>query len=239
VDQLAFAVLSIPLVIMVERVGGILGWLSAFIVSAIYAVFGTIHFVTGLLPFLWWMLSNTSRLDPGVVGSVILLYLSPLLSFVLGSVNLFYTLTSESLNRHLGTDPIFTAGKSHIAKSEEKGSPEESVAEEVPDKLVRQVPSDLKDAVLWLDERKYNTVAMQLATVIRRKTLDRLGLVESSTNDEIVARLSELGLGVNLEMLSYVLNLGERCAFAKYQPTEEEAGKALEYSIELYSELST
>ena len=238
-EQVTLGVLTILLAPTLEKVRGILGWLLAFVVFAIHAVFGLVSFVCGLLPFLIGMVSTPSQEILPAVTYIALVYLPPLFGLILGPASLFHVVASERLNRYLGTEPIFTIGRTEAARAEEKAPSEKLLAEEIPGKLMRQVPNDLKDVALWLDERKYNTVARHLATVMRRKTLDKLGLVESSTNDEIVARLSELGLGVNLKMLSYVLNLGERCAFSKYQPTGEEAQKALDYSIELYSELST
>jgi hypothetical protein len=110
--------------------------------------------------------------------------------------------------------------------------------EEAPDKRVKQLPEDLKDIVPWFDGQEYGLVVKHSATVVRRKTLETVGLGESRTNDEMMRALSELGYASNMDMMRYILNLGERCAYAGYGPTKEEAEKVIEYSIKVLSDLS-
>jgi len=73
---------------------------------------------------------------------------------------------------------------------------------------------------------------------LRDRLISKLGLQRSLTNEEIIERLQALGQIINVEAVEYVVELSEKCAYAGYKPSIEEAEKALKNTNEVISKLS-
>jgi hypothetical protein len=56
-------------------------------------------------------------------------------------------------------------------------------------------------------------------------------------NEEIIERLQVLVQRVDVEAVEYVFELGEKCAYAGYKPSIEEAEKVLKNTNEVVSKL--
>jgi hypothetical protein len=237
IGNLGFGILSIMLVLVLGKVRGFLGWISSFIVFAFYVVFGAAVSVFFFMPFALGWISDPSKANLGALIEGTVEYLPSLTAFLLGSANLFRTLTSESLNTYFGTDPIIPFGRVGTAKGIMKVPRTEEVNQGAEERTGR-VATELYLAISYLNGEKYNAAVLHSASVLRRAILARFSFSESLTDDEVVDRLTGHEHSMSLEQVKHVLQLGERCAFARYRPSKEETEKAIAYANEALLALS-
>lgn len=220
--RLLLALLCLVLFSVLNRVRGIFSLLFPVLVFTLYVMFGTV--------FIIFRLFQPISLPPTVPE--LLPYLMWLLTVLLSAMALFYLLTSESLNLYLGTEVIFPirGGKTMEARKEaavEKGR--------IGEERERLVTDELRDAVSSFEKGEYAATVKYSADVLRSKLLEKFGLDKSLTSDEVVEKLPEIrgvdiGLLHYLELIGYVLSLGEKCASSGYEPSKEEAETIIKYT---------
>ncbi|NHV98126.1 MAG: hypothetical protein HA496_00605 [Thaumarchaeota archaeon] len=222
-EQLSLGVLTILLVVILEKAKGFLSWLLSIIVFMVHIMLGLIFFIFGFLPPL---LSMPQALT-------VISYILPL---VFGSTGLFYFFASESLNEYFGTETIFPVIKKRIIEQ-----PVETLSEmgtgETQKAGGEHVVEELKEAVRWINEGRYDLVVRYSAELLKDKLISKLGLQRSLANEEIIERLQVLVQRVDVEAVEYVFELGEKCAYAGYKPSIEEAEKVLKNTNEVVSKL--
>ena len=234
--QLILGTLSIPVVLMLQRARGILSWMLAFIVFAVYTVFGLVLFVYGFLPFLFSLFSVSPQTTLSLVSGAII-YFPPFLAFTLGCVNFFRILTSESLNGYLGTEAIFPVTRRPTGGSPAAKPPEEREIEPARPPSTEQVASELNEAKMWLDSGDYSLAIKHSSEAVRATMIEKLNLEKSLTNDEILDRLKGHGHDIDIEGVKYVFLAGEECTYAARKPNKDEAEKVLKISDNIIATL--
>jgi len=95
----------------------------------------------------------------------------------------------------------------------------------------------LEETAKLVKQGDYREAAKHLANILRSDLIGILNLSESLTTDELVRKATDARKDLDSEKLRYVLQLGERCTFARYRPRKDEAEKTLRYSKELLEAL--